>query len=162
MFCRNSKSIYESPLVLARSAAMITQEWPLASVAMCISTFVMSVLPEAEPVVQPQLLGSSVHFNPPLKVLSPPLMYMSVKWKVVAWFTGVPLTSSTAPPLAAGPGNQSPTPTVGVLACRFPSMANPPLGTRTGATPVGGGFASSFSSDDNSRLKRQPTQRGRS
>src|SRR5438552_487717 len=30
-FCRNSKSIYESPLVLSRSAAIATQIWPLVS-----------------------------------------------------------------------------------------------------------------------------------
>src|SRR3974390_417401 len=53
----------------------------------------------------------------------------------------MPFVSSTAPPVPAGPGTQSPTPAVGVLAWRSPSMPNPPAGTVTGATPVGGGTA---------------------
>src|SRR6266481_3638773 len=87
-----------------------------------------------------QVLGSSVHL-PPEKVLSLVELYRSMKWKVVAGLSGAPVASSTAPPLPVGPGNQSPVFPVGVLAWRSPSMANPPLGIKTGATPVGGGDA---------------------
>src|SRR5215469_7057767 len=69
-FCRNSKSIYESPLVLNRSAATITHVWPLVSKAMWSRTLLISVLELGLLVVQPQVFGSSLHLRPPVNELS--------------------------------------------------------------------------------------------
>src|SRR6266487_1141311 len=59
--------------------------------------------------------------------------------------SGAPFLSNTAP---AVPGKatlvqmiQSPTFAVGVPVIRLPSIARPPAGTRSGATPAGGGVA---------------------
>src|SRR6266540_6917165 len=59
--------------------------------------------------------------------------------------SGLPSLSNTAP---AVPGEatlvqmiQSPTLATGVPVIRLPSMARPPAGVRTGATPAGGGVA---------------------
>jgi len=75
--------------VLARSAAIAIQLWPLLSVAVCKRTLLMSVLPFALPTVQVQLVGLSVHLSPPEKIMSLPL-YWSMKWKVVRAFKGTP------------------------------------------------------------------------
>src|ERR1041385_1719311 len=61
-----------------------------------------------------------------------------MKWKVVVGSTGVPSAFKTKPPLATVLDTQSPTPLVGVLAKRSPSMAKPPKGGLTGASPFGG------------------------
>src|SRR5438105_3750862 len=92
--------------------------------------------------VQVQEFGLSSTFLPPLKLLSEPAPNWSIKWKVVAPFTGVPFLFITKPPLPDGfsVGIQSPMPLgVGVFASRLPSIPNPPAGTLTGAVPPGGG-----------------------
>src|SRR5215471_20217079 len=82
---------------------------------------------------QVQLLGLSSAL--PLMLLSGPEPAASIKWIVVIGLTGHPKRSST-PPLPEASGNQSPTPLVGLLATRSPSMLNPPVGTSIGAMPA--------------------------
>src|SRR5262245_27749658 len=105
----------------------------------------MSVLAEDLLVVQVQFVGLSVHLSPPPKVLSLVELYRSRKWNVLAGFSGFPAASSTTPPEPALVDmSQSPTSAAGVLACRLPSMAKPPAGETSGATPAGGGAAWTF------------------
>src|SRR6266516_1182341 len=59
-----------------------------------------------------------------------------MKWKVVVESTGVPLVYNTNPP-GAEFDTQSPVPS-GVFARRSPSMAKPPAGGLTGASPGSG------------------------
>src|SRR6266853_305482 len=120
---------------------MISQVCRLLSVATCIKTLLMSVLPGGGcllPVVQVQVLGSSVHC-PLENTLSPPELNASIKWKVVFGFKGAPLASRTPAPLTLG--SQSPLAKPAVPATSSPPIPNPPAGTVTGATPVGGGTA---------------------
>src|SRR5512144_1094970 len=111
----------------------MSQVWSLVSVPICISTLLISVFDEVLPGTHCHVLGSSVHFSPPPKPRSDAESYASVKWNVVAGLSGTPLEAST-PPRPLAPTTQSPNPP---LANTSPSMAKPPDGINTGATPTG-------------------------
>ena len=95
--------------------------------AIWYNTLLMSPLPVTDELVQVQVLGSSKAFEPDVKLLSE----LVLNWSTINWVIlelGVPELSKTNPPEPAAPATQSPTPLVGVLASRSPSISNPPEG----------------------------------
>src|SRR6266516_3055484 len=85
VFCRNSKSIYASPLSLNRSPANTSHWWPsLVPWVIWISAWLISTLSPTGLLTHPHfelvgVLGLSLNWLPPAKLLSLPLLNRSIR-----------------------------------------------------------------------------------
>src|SRR5437867_8261320 len=84
-----------------------------------------------------------------------------MRWKVVAETTGTPAAVRTKPPEPDAPGSQSPTPAVGTLAWRLPSIAKPPVGGETTAVPEPTAPAVPARNSDSKQIDRIASRRAR-